>query len=238
MKLFCGTSGYSYKAWKGSFYPATIKAEQMLAAYAEKLPAVEINNTFYRMPRVEVLDAWAAAVPESFRFTLKASRRITHDRRLSNVDELLGYLLRGAERLEDRLGALLFQLPPRFPLDLARLQRFLALLPSGVRCAFEFRDPAWHDEAVYRLLRQKNAALVIADDDFAMPQTARWGYLRFRRIDYRSEEICKIAEVLKERGGDPTFAFFKHDESDEGPRLAKLLSEVASVGNGVAGERT
>jgi uncharacterized protein YecE (DUF72 family) len=160
MTLYVGTSGYSYKEWKGSFYPEKIPAKEMLPYYASRLPAVEINNTFYRLPQPSVLENWREQVPASFRFSVKASQRITHFKRLKDVAEETGYLLDTAAALADRLGPILFQLPPNMKKDLPRLQIFLDCLPAGTRATFEFRHPTWLDDDVLEVLSEKNYPLV------------------------------------------------------------------------------
>jgi uncharacterized protein YecE (DUF72 family) len=187
MKIQVGTSGYSYKEWKGSFYPEKLPDKQMLHYYAERFKTVEINNTFYRMPKAAVLEAWASEVPADFQFVLKASQRITHMQRLKDCDESVSYFLEVAGTLKERLGPLLFQLPPNMKKDVPRLRTFLALLPSSRRSALEFRHASWFDDEVYQLLRDHNVALCIAEaeDDLEVPfmATAGWGYLRLRRAD-------------------------------------------------------
>src|SRR5437899_2742396 len=145
MNFYVGTSGYSYKEWKGPFYPEDLPAKQMLHYYGERFRTVEINNTFYRMPKASVLEAWAGEVPADFKFVLKASQRITHMQRLKGSEESLAYLLKAADALKGRLGPLLFQLPPNMKKDAQRLRDFLALLPSQRRVAFEFRHQSWFD---------------------------------------------------------------------------------------------
>src|SRR5262245_54521629 len=184
MRVRVGTSGYSYPAWRGSFYPEGLKEAEMLRFYAERLPTVEINNTFYRMPQAEMLARWAGQTPDGFSFVLKASRRITHEKRLNDADSL-AYFLKTAESLGPKLGPILFQLPPFCKKDLPRLQAFLALLPPGCRAAFEFRHPSWHDAEVNGTLQARGAALCLADTDEepladALAATADWGYLRLR----------------------------------------------------------
>src|SRR6266403_1062971 len=163
MNLYVGTSGFSYKEWKGTFYPEDLPEKQMLRYYGERFRSVEINNTFYRMPKESVLEAWAAEVPAEFRFVLKASQRITHFRRLKDAGDSLSYLLRVAGVLNERLGPLLFQLPPNLKKDVPRLREFLVLLPSHRRAAFEFRHQSWFDEETFGLLRDHQAALCIAE---------------------------------------------------------------------------
>ena len=165
MNLFAGTSGYSYKEWKGPFYPERLSAVDMLRFYASRLPAVEINNTFYRLPKADVLESWASQVPPEFRFTLKASRRITHLKRLRDVAEETDYLLRTAAVLGERLGAVLFQLPPNLRKDLPRLEAFLQHLRPTPRAAFEFRHSSWRDDDVLELLRSKGCAWCVSETD-------------------------------------------------------------------------
>src|SRR5438045_6744172 len=184
MNLYVGTSGYSYKEWKGTFYPDELPDKQMLRFYGERFRSVEINNTFYRMPKASVLETWAAEVPADFKFVLKASQRITHKQRLKDAGDSVSYLLEVAGVLKDRLGPLLFQLPPNLKKDVPRLRDFLALLPSQRRAAFEFRHQSWFDDEMFELLRGHQAALCIAEaeDDVAIPcaAAADWGYLRLR----------------------------------------------------------
>ncbi len=163
MNLYVGTSGYSYKEWKGAFYPEDLPAKQMLHYYGERFRTVEINNTFYRMPKASVLEAWAAEVPADFRFVLKAPQRITHMQRLKGTDDSVSYLLQVAGALQERLGRLLFQLPPNFQKDVERFRDFLALLPRQSRSAFEFRHESWFDDEVFGPLREHQAALCIAE---------------------------------------------------------------------------
>src|SRR4051812_45083367 len=146
MNLYVGTSGYSYKEWKGPFYPEDLPDKQMLHYYGERFRSVEINNTFYRMPKKAVLEAWAGEVPSDFKFVIKAPQRITHMQRLKDADDSVNYLLEVVGALKERLGPLLFQLPPYFKKDIPRLQEFLKLLPSGCRSAFEFRHESWFDD--------------------------------------------------------------------------------------------
>src|SRR2546421_1203386 len=157
MHFYLGTSGYSYKEWKGTFYPEEMPDKQMLRFYGERFRSVEINNTFYRMPRESVLEVWAAEVPADFKFVLKAPQRITHMQRLKDTDDSVAYLLKVARALKERLGPLLFQLPPYFEKDVARLRAFLELLPPHPRAAFEFRHQSWFDEEIFALLRDHQA---------------------------------------------------------------------------------
>lgn len=232
MKLYVGTSGYAYKEWKGSFYPPDLPAKRMLHYYGEHFRTVEINNTFYRMPTVALLQAWAGEVPADFKFVLKASQRITHLHRLQDADEAVGYLLDVAATLKQRLGALLFQLPPNLKKDVPRLDAFLALLPSPHRAAFEFRHASWFDDEVFALLHAHRAALCIAetegDLDVPVVATADWGYLRLRRADYGDADLRAWAQRVRQQDWQEAFVFFKHEEAGRGPQLAKRFIELAA----------
>jgi uncharacterized protein YecE (DUF72 family) len=224
MRLRAGTSGFSYDEWRGSFYPQDLPAREMLRYYAEHLSAVEINNTFYRLPAEKMLRQWSEQVPAGFTFVLKASQRITHQKRLKDAGEPLSYLLTTSTVLGQRLGALLFQLPPNLKKDVARLRDFLALLPDGIRAAFEFRHVSWFDDETYAELRARNAALCIADTlDGTTPveSTADWGYLRLRREEYSDPDLGAWAARIQARDWADAFVFFKHEDAGTGPRLAR-----------------
>jgi uncharacterized protein YecE (DUF72 family) len=230
MKLYVGTSGFSYKEWKGNFYPEDLGGDAMLGYYASKLPSVEINNTFYRLPRPEVVESWAAQVPADFRFAVKASRRITHIKRLKNAADETDYLIRTVEALKDRLGAILFQLPPNLPKDVPRLQAFLDLLPVGTKAAFEFRHPSWFDDEVYACLKKENAPICLADADEEPPpvvSTSNWGYLRLRRPDYKKPQLVKWLKEIEAQKWTEAFVFFKHEDGGEGPKLAARFIDLA-----------
>ena len=226
MPVFIGTSGWSFKEWKGSFYPKDLPDDGMLGYYAERFPTVEINNTFYRMPRESVLHDWASKVPATFRFAIKASQRITHHGRLMpEVADSLAYFTRVTNELGERRGPTLFQLPPNFKKDLPRLVEFLALLPRRWQAAFEFRHASWFEDDVYAALREKEAALVIADhDDFQTPvlATAPWGYARLHRARYPAAELDRWSGALAGLGVGELYVFFKHDEAEgSGPEGAQ-----------------
>jgi len=223
VRILAGTSGFSYKEWKGSFYPEDLPDAEMLRYYAGKLSAVEINNTFYRMPRSEMLSRWAEQVPDGFLFALKASQQITHRKRLKEAGDAVAYFFKIAVTLGDRMGPVLFQLPPNFKKDLPRLTEFLAVLPPASRCAFEFRHPSWFEDDVFEALKSRGCALCIAEDeDLATPfvSTAGWGYLRLRRQDYSEEDLRDRAGRLLSQPWSDAFVFFKHEEEGTGPRLA------------------
>jgi uncharacterized protein YecE (DUF72 family) len=230
MSLYVGTSGYSYPKWKGKFYPEDLPAKRMLRHYGEHFRTVEINGTYYRMPKPSDLEGWASEVPADFQFTLKAPQRITHLKRLKDADDLVSQFLDAASALKDHLGPLLFGLPPYLKKDAGLLRAFLALLPSGRRAAFEFRHPSWFAEEVFGLLRDHRAALCIADadDDLEVPfvATADWGYLRLRRDNYGDPELKTwVKRVLKQDWRD-AFVFFKHEDEAKGPELAKRFLEL------------
>jgi uncharacterized protein YecE (DUF72 family) len=218
MQILIGTSGYSYREWKGSFYPEDTKSPDMLRYYAERFSAVEINNTFYRMPKASILEGWAEQVPPGFLFVLKASQRITHRKRLKDTGEPLGYLLEAAASLGPKLGPVLFQLPPYFKKDVERLRGFLDLLPDERPFAFEFRHETWADDEVHDVLRERNCALVCADTEKAGEEgapivpTADWGYLRLRRCDYTAEELAPWVDRIRAQPWERAFVFFKHEE--------------------------
>lgn len=232
MELHVGTSGYSYKEWKGSFYPEDLAAGDMLRWYGERLNAVEINNTFYRLPKIPVLQEWASEVPEGFRFSIKASRRITHFARLKEeAREPAEYLLSTLASMGDRLGAILFQMPPNMKVDVGRLEHFLTVLPEGTPGAFEFRHESWADPAVRALLEDRRMALVCADTedeeaDAPLVETAPWGYVRLRRPDYTDEDLERWAERLRGAAWERVFVFFKHEDEGAGPRLAARFRDV------------
>ncbi len=224
MNLYVGTSGFAYKEWKGTFYPADLPDKQMLHYYGERFRSVEINNTFYRMPKPSLLEGWASEVPADFRFVLKASQRITHVQRLRSTDDSVSYLLEVAGTLKERLGALLFQLPPSLRKNAPLLHDFLALLPPQHRVAFEFRHQSWFDEETFGLLRDHGAALCIAEaeNDLEIPfvATANWGYLRLRRPDYGDRELKAWAKRVLGQDWQDVFVFFKHEDEGQGPLLA------------------
>lgn len=229
MRLFAGTSGFSYPAWRGSFYPADLPPKEMLSFYSRNLPAVEINQTFYRLPTPSVLAGWAEKVPAGFLFTFKAPQRITHFKRLRKAEEETAYLLGTLAGLGERLGAVLFQFPPDFPPDLPRLADFLDLLPPGTRAAFEFRHPGWRTDDLFTLLHPRNLTLCLADTTespaISLPATADWGYLRLRRPDYSDAELSAWRENILHSGWREAFVFFKHEEEARGPALARRFLE-------------
>ena len=222
--IYVGTSGYSYKEWKGSFYPENIPAKDMLAYYAARLPAVELNNTFYRSPQPSMVESWKAQVPENFRFTVKAPQSITHFRRLKDAAAVTRTFIKTVSALEDRFGAVLFRFPDDMQKDLERLETFLKDLPADTRTAFDFRHASWFDDEVFALLRSQNRVLCISDRD-EMPwnhieKTADWGYVRLRRVNYSKSDLTKWIKRVQAQDWKDTFVFFKHEDEATGPKLA------------------
>jgi len=235
-RLLAGASGYSYKEWKGDFYPQSIKPEEMLTWYAERLPTVEINNTFYRMPKTAVVESWAAATPESFRFAIKASRRITHISRLKadTAAESLGFLYRNLSALGTKRGAELYQLPPNLKKDVPRLREFLDLLPGDHRAAFEFRNESWFAEDVYDALKAAGAALCLSEREDSTPpplvETAPWGYVRLRLESYSDRDLEQWAQRLAATGWREVLVYFMHE-----PTAPAYAQKLMRFGAGKAG---
>ena len=233
MRVLVGTSGYSYKEWKGTFYPADLPAAKMLPFYASQFDTVEINNTFYRMPEAKMVAKWATEVPEKFVFVLKAPQRITHQKRLAGAEDDVRYFFETAAELGPKLGPVLFQLPPFAKKDAARLRDFLHILPRHP-VAFEFRHATWFDDEVFGLLRDHDAAICAADTDevqnpatIAM-STASWGYLRLRRTEYADGEIAQWAKRVREQNWSAAYVFFKHEDEGKGPAFARtFLADMA-----------
>jgi uncharacterized protein YecE (DUF72 family) len=226
-RILAGASGYSFKEWKGAFYPDKIKPEDMLKFYGERLPTVEINNTFYQMPKTAVLGNWAAQTPASFRFAIKASRKITHFARLAPdaCAENLRFLYQQLAVLGDKRGPVLFQLPPFFKKDAARLAEFLKLLPDGHRAAFEFRNDSWFDDETYALLQGAGASLCFSErEDGSAPalvETAPWGYVRLRLETYADGDLRQWAQRLSKTGWREIFVYFMHEPT--APAYAQTL---------------
>ena len=233
-RILAGASGYSFKEWKGTFYPDKIKPEAMLAFYAEQLPTVEINNTFYAMPKATVLENWVARTPDTFCFAIKAPKLITHQAKL-RVDaagDAVAYLYKTLAMLGDKRGPVLFQLPPYVKKSVALLSEFLALLPADHRAAFEFRDESWFDETVYEVLRKAGASLCLSErEDNAPPplvETAPWGYVRLRLEEYSERDLKRWAERLLETRWKQIHVFFMHEPT--APAYAQSLMKFAKAG--------
>jgi uncharacterized protein YecE (DUF72 family) len=224
-RVWFGTSGFSYKEWRPIFYPEGLPEKQFLTHYASRLNSVEIDYTFYRMPSAKTIDAWKAATPEDFKFTIKASQQITHRQRLKVPSDALDYFMSVVPGLESRLGVVLFQLPPFLKCDRQKLEAFLSVLPRGVPAAFEFRHESWFADDVYQLLRSHNVGLCIHDaDDHTTPLelTARLTYIRLRRSEYDETRRKEWQDRIRgwARDGIEVFAYIKHEDNPNAPLIA------------------
>jgi uncharacterized protein YecE (DUF72 family) len=234
MRVHVGTSGYNYPEWRGTFYPDTIKASAMFEYYAARFHTVEINYTFRRMPTIPLMTKWSGQAPAAFSYTLKAPQRITHFKGLKDCADDLRFFVECARALQSHLATLLFQLPPTLRRDDDRLTSFLALLPTDVRCAFEFRHDSWLADEVYRALRAHNVALCIADfGDKTTPlePTARYGYFRLRDEGYETKDLERWAGQVAAQAGhwDDAFVYFKHEEEGKGPEFAKGFLDILAA---------
>ena len=235
--ILIGTSGYNYPEWKGSFYPVDLPASKMLPYYAQHFSTVEINYSFYRLPSEKNFQQWSQATPDGFLFTLKAPRRITHDMRLQNCEDLLSVFCSRAQSLGPKLGILLFQLPPSFRKNVAVLRDFLRLVPSGLRAAFEFRHDSWHSDEVFALLRDKRCSLCITDTDKAttpLVATADYIYLRLRDEGYEEADVIKWADACLSYAAklQDVFVYFKHEEQGKGAEFARIMMEYTKGQSG------
>lgn len=231
MRVLTGTSGFSYAEWRGGFYPSDLDASEMLGFYASRLGTVEINNTFYQTPKADLLERWASAVTPTFRFALKASRRISHVRRLEGASQEVGYFFYAAERLGEKLGPVLFQLPPFARKDAGVLREFFATLPKTARTAFEFRHPSWFDDEVFGILNEHGAALCGGDSDEGdrsppFVPTAKFGYLRLRAPSYDASSLGVWADKILAQPFDEAYVYLKHEVL--GPMYAGWLDAVTA----------
>jgi len=232
MQVLAGTSGYSYKEWKGPFYPEKLPAGEMLRFYAQHFRTVEINNTFYRMPDQAVLSRWSQEVPDDFAFSVKAPRRISHDKRLREADSEVAEFVRRTSVLGSKLGPVLFQLPPFMRKDLPRLEGFLDCLPSTLRAAFEFRHASWREDAVYELLHARSAMLCIADTDEGetpLVSTSGCGYLRLRREHYDDTELRAWADRVSAQPWSRAYVYFKHEDAGLGAKFAQRFNRLHAL---------
>src|ERR1041385_6190784 len=225
MPLYVGTSGYSYKEWKGRFYPPALPAKEMLSYYASRLHAVELNNTFYRMPQPSMIESWKTQVPDDFRFSVKAPQTITHFRRLNNAGPQTQLMLKTVAALEGRLGAVIFRLPENMKQDLKRLEIFIKELPVDTPAVFDFRHSTWFDDEVVELLRSQKRVFCISDIE-DLPEcytykTADWGYVRLRREKYSDADLKTWIKRIKAQNWKDTYVFFKHEDEATGPKLAE-----------------
>lgn len=231
MKLWIGTSGFQYPEWKGTFYPEKLALSKMLPFYAERFSSTEVNYTFRRIPSEKTIQGWSSNTPENFKFSLKAPQKVTHFARLRDCSDTLRYFQQVVSGLGEKLGAVLFQLPPSFKMDAGLLGSFLDEIPDGMRPAFEFRHPSWFDEKVFGLLQERNSALCIADsENLSTPvmATANYGYFRLRRADYTDDDVKRWTEILlkQKTNWSDVFVYFKHEESGVGPKLAAEMQRL------------
>ena len=229
MHVRVGTSGYSYKEWKGPFYPKDLPAGDFLRFYGERLPTVEINNTFYRMPTAKLALGWCAEVPDDFAFAVKAPQRITHMAKLKGAEDAVAAFVKAVTPMGARLGPLLFQLPPFLRKDVPRLAEFLAGVPAGVRVAFEFRHASWFDDEVWAALREHGAALCVAEGEkleSPLVATADWGYVRLRRDAYPDDVIASWSEKIRAQPWREAFVYVKHDDGDAPGVALRLKSAI------------
>jgi uncharacterized protein YecE (DUF72 family) len=231
MNLFVGTSGFQYPAWRGTFYPEKLSTTKMLPFYAEHFSTTEINYTFHRIPSSKTIEGWTQATPDHFRFGLKGPQKITHFAKLRNCADTVQYFTRCVLGLGEKLGPILFQLPPSFAKNAALLDEFLSMLPTELVAAFEFRHLSWFDDEIFALLSRHRAALCLADtSEFTTPQvtTAHFGYLRLRREDYGEPDINRWAQFVQNQKDHwhNAFIYFKHEESGMGAKYAQQMLSV------------
>jgi len=227
MRVFVGTSGFSYDQWKGPFYPVDLPSSKMLGFYATQLSTVEINNTFYRMPTAKTVTGWGGQVPEGFRFALKAPQRITHSKAFAESGDSVAFFFEAAKELGDKLGPCLFQFPPWLRKDLDKLKAFAALLPKDRRVAMEFRHASWFDDETYAALKDANISLVLSETDENSPPlvpVGAFGYLRLRKTSYADGELEKWAERIQSQPWPEAYVFFKHEDEGKGPAYAKEIA--------------
>ena len=231
MNLWIGTSGFQYPEWKGTFYPETLALSKMLPFYAERFQTTEVNYTFRRIPSAQTIERWTTETPSRFQFSLKAPQKVTHFAKLRDCSDTLRFFHQITSALGEKLGPVLFQLPPSFKKDTPLLSAFLEEVPTGMRAAFEFRHASWFDEDVFNALQNRNVALCIADSEsLSAPvvATANFGYLRLRREDYTAADVERWTETIRALQGQwaDAYVYFKHEESGVGPRLASLMIEA------------
>jgi uncharacterized protein YecE (DUF72 family) len=228
MKTWIGTSGFQYPAWKGIFYPEKMPAVKMLPFYATQFSSTEVNYSFRRIPSASTIQNWAAATPHDFRFSFKAPQAITHFAKLRECEGVMRAFDAAIQPMAQRLGAVLFQLPPSFAKDVGVLREFLSQLPPGMRAAFEFRHESWFTDEVHAALRERNAALCVSENEsLAAPKiaTADFGYLRLRREDYRRADVRDWARWLQSvsQSWSETFVYFKHEDTAVGTKFARQM---------------
>jgi uncharacterized protein YecE (DUF72 family) len=232
-KVYAGTSGWAYSSWKPDFYPKKLASAKFLSHYATRLNTVEVNYTFRRFPTSKLLKGWVDATPAGFKFAIKAHQSITHSKRLRGAAEVTAEFISSLQPLkkEDKLGPVLFQLPPYVKCDVPLLTEFLTSLPCDLRAAFEFRDTSWFTDELFAALRKRNVALCHAESETIQTpsvQTADFFYLRLRKDKYSAKSLKKQTQMIADLGRrGEVFAYFKHEETPEGAlRAEKLLKPI------------
>lgn len=235
MAVRVGTSGWRYADWRGRFYPADLAQSEWLAHYARTFATVEVNSSFYRLPSRETVERWAAAVPDGFVFAFKASRYLTHIRRLRDCAEPLRRIWEVLQAAGAGLGPVLFQLPPNLPAYPDRLAGFVGVLPEGIRAAFEFRHPSWRIDEVTDILASSRSALVHADRPGAraaeIPVVGGWSYVRFHQGSgaapgYPRRRLRAYADRIAALGADDAFLYFNNDTAGAAVRDARVLIDL------------
>jgi len=245
MAVLVGTSGWQYDDWRGRFYPSDLPKRAWLSSFASRFPTVEVNNSFYRLPSAETFRRWREETPDGFVMAVKASRYITHVRRMRDCREPVKLFWSRARGLGSRLGPVLFQLPPRFPADPDRLSSFLRVLPRTMRAAFEFRDPSWETKEVFGILDAAGAAFVLADRPRArIPEvvTGGWSYVRFHQgrelaPGYPRAKLRRWTERIRSLPARDVFVYFNNDTGGAAVRDALTLTELLSGGRTVGSPR-
>ena len=234
--IHIGTSGWHYGHWKGPYYPPTLPSGQMLDWYARDFDTVELNNTFYRLPDESAVRAWRANSPPGFQFAAKGSRYLTHMKKLKDPAPGLARFFQRIELLGEKLGPILFQLPPRFERNVARLEEFLTALPGEYRYAFEFRDESWQDAEIYRVLRRFNAAWCIYDlagFQSSMDITADFSYIRLHgpgnkyQGSYRCEDLEHWIRRIESWDLPATWVYFDNDQAGYAVENAREMKKIA-----------
>lgn len=239
MSIRIGTSGWHYKHWCGPFYEAKLPASKMLACYYRHFDTVEINNSFYKLPNLSTFQSWREATPRNFCFAVKASRFITHMKKLSDPQSALENFLPRAEALREKLGPILFQLPPHWAVNLERLQAFLEQLPRRHRYAFEFREPNWHTDRVYEVLQRHNAAFCIYElNRFRSPEviTGDWAYIRLHgpggpyQGSYSGEVLAEWAGKIRAWSArlKKIYVYFDNDQAAYAAQNALMLKRLTT----------
>ncbi len=232
MEWLAGTSGYSYPSWRGNFYPETLEPEDWLAAYSRQLPAIEIAETFDHLPRTQVIEQWAAAVPVDFRFAVQAPRQITHQLKLENVEEQLDQLIRTVASFEDKLGAVLFELPLHLRKSTERLEQFLVQWPHDLPVAVAFHHQSWFVDEIMDLLNYYDVALCVSDEAaFPTSQataTTDWCYLRLRHANYGSEDLARWIQAIGQLELNTCLAFFNPEDAEPVPANAQNLLRLVA----------